>query len=93
MEKRNLRVVLELDRHRIVGEMTLPNEGYLSRLSDYLNQGDHDFVALTNATIIEHLHSGATDATEHEFVTVGTRHILIAYPDDAGSDEAPPIYG
>jgi Family of unknown function (DUF6812) len=82
MDKRNLRVVLQMDRHRIVGELTLPNEGYRSRLSDYLNQSDLDFVALTNATIIEHLDSGATDATEHEFIAVGTGHILLAYPDE-----------
>ena len=81
MEKRNLRVVLETDRHRIVGELTLPAEGYRSRLSDYLNQGELDFVALTNATVIEHLESGATDATEHEFVAVGSRHVILAYPD------------
>ncbi len=93
MDNRNLRVVLETDRHRIVGEMTLPNEGYRSRLSDYLNQGDLAFVALTNATIIEHLESGATDATEREFVTVGTAHILLAYPDGQDTEDSPPIYG
>ena len=81
MENRNLRVVLKTDRHRIVGEMTLPADGYRSRLSDYLNQGDLGFLALTNATVIEHLDSGATDATEHEFIAVGTKHILLAYPD------------
>ena len=82
MENRNLRVVLETDRHRIVGELTLPFEGYRSRLSDYLNQGDLAFVALTNATVIEHLDSGATDATEHEFIAVGTEHVVLAYPDE-----------
>ena len=93
MDNRNLRVVLETDRHRIVGEMTLPNEGYRSRLSDYLNQGDLDFVVLTNATIIEHLQSGATDATEREFVAIGTAHIILAYPDDQQAEDSPPIYG
>ncbi len=82
MENKNIRVVLEMERHRIVGELTLPIEGYRSRLSDYLNQNDLDFVALTNATIIEHLSSGATDATEREFVAVGCKHILLAYPDE-----------
>jgi len=82
MENRNLRVVLETDRHRIIGEMTLPAEGYRSRLSDYLNQGELGFVALTNATVIEHLRSGATDASEHEFIAVGTRHVLLAYQDE-----------
>jgi hypothetical protein len=82
MENRNLRVVLETDRHRIIGEMTLPAEGYRSRLSDYLNQGDLGFIALTNATVIEHLSSGATDASEHDFIAVGTRHVLLAYQDE-----------
>ncbi len=82
MENQNIRVVLEMERHRIVGDLTLPAEGYLSRLSDYLNQSDHDFVALTNVTIIEHLDSGATDATEREFIAVGTKHVLVAYPDE-----------
>lgn len=93
MEKRNLRVVVETDRHRIVGELTLPQEGYRSRLSDYLNQGELGFVALTNATVIEHLESGATDASEHGFVTVGARHIVLAYPDEPGDEDSPPIYG
>ena len=62
--------------------MTLPVEGYLSRLSDYLNQSGHEFVALTNVTIIEHLESGANDATEREFIVVGTKHVLLAYPDE-----------
>jgi len=82
MENRTLRVVLETDRHRIVGELTLPSEGYRSRLSDYLNQSDLDFIALTNATVIEDLESGATDASEHEFIAVGARHVLLAYPDE-----------
>jgi hypothetical protein len=93
MDKRNLRVVVEMDRRRIVGELALPNEGYRSRLSDYLNQGDLDFIALTNAIIIEHLETGATEAVEHSFVAVGTRHILAAYPDEIGDEDAPPIYG
>jgi len=82
MENQNIRVVLEMERHRIVGDLTLPIEGYMSRLSDYLNQSDLDFVSLTNVTIIEHLDSGATDATEREFTAVGTKHILLAYPDE-----------
>jgi Family of unknown function (DUF6812) len=81
MENQNIRVVLEMERHRILGDMTLPVEGYRSRLSDFLNQGDLDFVVLTNVTIIEHLESGGTEATEQEFIAVGARHILLAYPE------------
>ena len=40
METRTQRVVLETSRHRIVGDLTLPREGYLSRFSDFLNQSE-----------------------------------------------------
>lgn len=80
MDSQQIRVVVEMDRHRIVGDLTLPSEGYRSRLSDYLNQGDVNFISLTNVQIIEHLDTGAADTTEAEFLTVGTRHILLAYP-------------
>ena len=40
METRVERVVLETAKHRIVGDLTLPREGYRSRLSDFLNRGD-----------------------------------------------------
>jgi len=82
MDSQQIRVVVEMDRHRIVGDLTLPSEGYRSRLSDYLNQGDIAFISLTNVQIIEQLETGATHTTEQEFLTVGTRHILLAYPDE-----------
>ena len=82
MDNQSIRVVLEMERHRIVGDLTLPTEGYRSRISDYLNQSDLDFVALTNVQLIEQLESGATETTEREFMAVGARHILLAYPDE-----------
>ena len=51
MDTRVERIVLETGRHRIVGELTLPREGYRSRLSDYLNRGDMSFIPLANAMI------------------------------------------
>ena len=71
-----------MGRHRIVGDLTLPTEGYRSRLSDYLNQDGLDFIALTNVQLIEQLQSGATETTEREFIAVGTQHILFAYVDE-----------
>ncbi|MEA2481026.1 MAG: hypothetical protein QOJ07_2948 [Thermoleophilaceae bacterium] len=43
--------MLETDRYRIVGKLTLPREGYRSRLSDYVNQRDREFFALSDVTI------------------------------------------
>jgi hypothetical protein len=51
VENRNQRVLLETDRHRIRGEVTLAREGYRSRISDMLNASERDFIALTGVTI------------------------------------------
>jgi hypothetical protein len=77
VENRVERVVLETRRHRIVGDLTLPREGYRSRLSDFLNRGDLDFVPLTDAEII------STDGAAPErrsFVAVARQHVQLAYP-------------
>ena len=79
METRTQRVVLETSHHRIVGDLTLPREGYRSRISDFLNQSDQDFVSLTNAIVLGG--EGGSAAIEHEFIAIGTRHIWLAYPD------------
>jgi hypothetical protein len=44
-------VVVETDRYRIEGKLTLPREGYRSRLSDYVNQRDREFFALNDAVV------------------------------------------
>ncbi len=51
MENRHQRLLLETDRHRIRGEVTLAREGYRSRISDMLNVSERDFIALTNVTM------------------------------------------
>ena len=48
MDLREEQVVLETDRYRIVGPLTLPREGYRSRLSDYVNQRDREFFAVSD---------------------------------------------
>jgi hypothetical protein len=77
MDNRIERVVLETADARIVGDLTLPREGYRSRLSDYLNQGDLDFIPLTNVELTSL--DGAT-ASQREFLVVARGHIRIAYP-------------
>jgi hypothetical protein len=70
------RAVLETDRHLIVGDVTLPPEGYQSRFSDALNRGDLDFVPLTNVEITS-LETGKV--TERPFIVVGKAHIRVAF--------------
>jgi hypothetical protein len=76
METRVERVVLETDRHVIVGDLTLPREGYRSRLSDFLNRGDLDFIPLINVEI----HSTNGGETENrDFIALARTHIQLAY--------------
>ena len=77
METRVERVVLETERNRIVGDLTLPREGYRSRLSDYLNRGDLDFIPLVNAEISS---LGGAEQYERGFVAVARGHVHVAYP-------------
>jgi len=75
MDLREEQVVLETDRYRIVGALTLPREGYRSRLSDYVNQRDREFFAVSDATIT------ALDDTESSrratFIMVARRHVTL----------------
>lgn len=79
MESRVERVVLETDRHRIVGDLTLPREGYRSRLSDFLNRGDLDFIPLVNVELTP-LSSNGAEPERRRFLTVARSHIQLAHP-------------
>jgi hypothetical protein len=77
METRVERVVPETDRHRIVGDVTLPREGYRSRLSDYLNRGDLDFIPVVNAELSP-LNGGSPET--RSFIAVARTHVQLAFP-------------
>jgi hypothetical protein len=82
LDLREEQVVLETDRYRISGTLTLPREGYRSRLSDYVNQRDREFFTLSEATV-ESLDSPG-DSRRTSFLMVGRNHIrLIASASDA----------
>ena len=77
MDHRIERVALETDRYRISGDLTLPKEGYRSRISDYLNIAELAFIPLANAEIAP-LAGG--EAERREFIAVGRVHVQLAYP-------------
>lgn len=52
MDLRKERVVVETDRYRVTGLMTLPAEGYRSRVSDQLNREDLRFLILEDAEVM-----------------------------------------
>ena len=75
MDLREEQVVLETDRYRIVGTLTLPREGYRSRLSDYVNQRDREFFAVSDATITS---LDDTESTRRAaFIMVARRHVTL----------------
>jgi len=86
METRFERVVLETDRHRIVGDITLPREGYRSRLSDYVNQRDREFFTVSDATVTE---LDRPEESRHaSFLMVGRSHVrLIATASEDGGEQ------
>ena len=51
MERKRERVLLETGRYRIEGEVMLPPEGYKSRLSDHLNDPQHEFLIVLDAKL------------------------------------------
>ena len=78
-QHRTERVVIETQRHRITGLLTLARDGYRSRVSDFLNAGERDFISLTDVTV-SHLDGGAEE--RHAFVAISRSHIVLAVTED-----------
>jgi hypothetical protein len=77
MENRVEHLLLETDRHRIRGKLTLARDGYRSRISDMLNASERDFIALTDVTI-DPLDGG--EQLTCEFLAVARSKIVFAMP-------------
>jgi uncharacterized protein DUF6812 len=75
--KRVERAAFETDRMVVVGDVTLPPEGYQSRFSDSLNRDDLEFLPLTDCDVTS-LVDGRTE--RRAFVMLAKRHIRVAYP-------------
>lgn len=78
MDMRQEPVIVETVRYRIEGELTLPREGYRSRLSDYVNQRDRDFFAVNGARITSL--DRPEEIQEVPFVMVARAHVLLLTP-------------
>ena len=83
MDQRHEPIVVETDRYRIEGNLTLPSEGYRSRLSDYVNQRDREFFALQDTTITPL--DGTGQGHPAGFVLVARRHIRLVLPNERGT--------
>ena len=83
MDLRQEEVVVETDRYRVEGKMTLPREGSRSRLSDHVNRRDVEFFTVQDATLTPL--DGGID-WQAPVLMVASRHIRLIQP---GEDAAP----
>lgn len=81
MDLRTEHVLVETDRWRIEGDLTLPREGFRSRLSDFVNQRDREFFSIRNARLIALDRPG--ESKDVPFVKVASRHIRLIVPADS----------
>jgi hypothetical protein len=78
--RRRERIVFLTERHVVVGDMTLPAEGYQARFSDAVNRGDVAFVPLVDVEITP-LAGGET--VRRAFIVLAKAQVELAYPADA----------
>jgi hypothetical protein len=80
VEQRDERIIVETDRHRISGSLRLPADGYRSRLTDYLNSSEREFLALTDVELTSL--QGTPQVERHDFIALSLRHVVLAMPAD-----------
>jgi hypothetical protein len=97
MHYRRLRVRLETERHVIEGTLQLPSEGYRSRMTDFLNSHDSDFLPVTDATLTARDAGGGRE--QHDYLAVSVRHIMLGVEleslgtfDEAGEPPSEPLF-
>jgi hypothetical protein len=79
MEHVEERIVVETPRYRITGVLSLPRDGYRSRLTDYLNSSERAFIALTDVEVAS-LERGSVE--NHPFLALSLHHVVLARPAD-----------
>jgi len=76
-QQRRERIELETSRYRMVGYVTLAQNGFRSRVSDLLNATEREFLSLTDVTMTP-LDGGP--GTERDFVAVSRQQIVFVAP-------------
>ena len=77
MDLRQEEVVVETDRYRVEGKMTLPKEGHRSRLSDHVNRRDAEFFTVVDATLTPH---DGGESWKAPVLMLARRHIRMVVP-------------
>ena len=81
MDLRKENVVVETDRYRVTGQMTLPAEGYRSRLSDHVNRGELTFFTIEDA-VLAPLDGG--ESWSARVLMLARDHVRLVTPDVEG---------
>jgi hypothetical protein len=96
MHFRRERVRIETQRHDMVGVLQLPNEGYRSRTTDFMNAHEREFLALTDVEV--RWLDGSRAPERHDYLAVATRHIVMVIEledlgvyDESGAAPAEPV--
>jgi len=83
VDVRTERVVVETDRYRVEGMLTLPKEGYRSRVSDHVNRRDQEFFTLLSCDLV------ALDGSGRDWnapvLMLARRHIRLIVPASEGA--------
>src|SRR5215210_9012300 len=86
MHFRRERVRIETLRHELIGTLLLPNEGYRSRTTDFLNAHEREFLALTDVEVA--WLDGSRPPERHAYLAVATRHVVMVLElEDLGTFE------
>ena len=78
VDLRDERILVETNRLRITGLVSLPRDGYRSRLTDYLNASERTFMALTDVEITAIDNVRKTERCE--FLALALSQIVFARP-------------
>jgi hypothetical protein len=74
---RSERVLFETDRHLVIGDVTLPANGYQGRFSDAINRPEVSFIPLLDVELIP---LGDGQPTRHDFLLLSKAHVRLAHP-------------
>ena len=92
---RRVRVRIETERHIIEGTLQLPSEGYRSRITDFLNSHETDFLPITDAEL-RRAEVGPVES--REYLAVSVRHVVLVAEleslgtfDEVGGTPAEPV--
>jgi uncharacterized protein DUF6812 len=80
---RKERVVVETDRYRVEGMLTLPREGYRSRVSDHVNRRDVEFFTMLDCSLSPL--DGSEGGCEAPVLLLARQHIRMIVPVSEGA--------